>query len=70
MQNTYNHDEDRIEGFRLHAKLHRLSRLTALERRDRTMREIIGDIQYAPPHFDTPFPTSHAGWHHESIPHA
>jgi hypothetical protein len=70
VRNTYNHDEDCIEGFRLHAELHRLSHLTAPERHDRTMREIVGDSQYAPPHFDAPFPTSHTSWHHEPIPHA
>jgi hypothetical protein len=70
MWDTHNSDMDRIEGFRLHAELHCLSRLTAPEQRDRTMREILRDSQYAPPHFDTPFPTSHTGWHHEPIPHA
>jgi hypothetical protein len=68
VQNTHNSNMDCIEGFRLHTELHHLSCSTALELHDRTMREILGNSQYAPPHFDAPFPTSHTGWHHEPIP--
>jgi hypothetical protein len=70
VRDTHNSDMDCIEGFRLHAELHHLSCLTAPELHDRTMRGILGDSQYAPPHFNAPFPTSHTGWHHKPISYA
>jgi hypothetical protein len=60
-------DTDRIEGFRLHAELHHLTRLTTSERRDRSMREIL-DKHYTPPQLEAPFPTSHPGWNHKLVP--
>jgi hypothetical protein len=67
VMDTHRSDADRIEGFRLHAELRRISRLSAPERRDRAMTEILDD-RNLPPRFGAPFPPEHPRWDHKPIP--